>query len=254
LPNFRGYCFPFVTLAPKTTEDLPQELGRIVNEEAAKFGLKYAMVVNTHNSIDEVVDTEEHLAELQVAASKCLQKTVEQTKKPFMIGGASVFPEEFSLKDGMGSGGITALVVEVENQKTAYVIIDGNNMVPGLREKIIGSLSSIGFGESEVFTTDTHAVSALITGGRGYHPVGEVMNHEVLIRYIIEAAKKAEATLETSKAGFLRFVVPQVRVIGEARLKSMTTLVDKGIQWAKKTLIPIFGLEGLFFILLLLLF
>ncbi len=142
-----------------------------------------------------------------------------------MIGGASVFPKEFSLKDGMGTGGITALVVEVENQKTAYVIIDGNNMVPGLREKIIDSLSSIGFGESEVFTTDTHAVSALITGGRGYHPVGEVMDHEVLIRHIIEATKKAETNLETSTAGFLRFVVPQVRVIGEARLKSMTTLV-----------------------------
>ncbi len=49
---FGDTVFLSFTLAPKTTEDLPQELGRIVNEEAAKFGLKYAMVVNTHNSID----------------------------------------------------------------------------------------------------------------------------------------------------------------------------------------------------------
>ena len=37
----------------------------------------------------------------------------------------------------MGTGGITAIVVEVEKQKTAYVIIDGNNMIPNLREKIL---------------------------------------------------------------------------------------------------------------------
>ena len=79
----------------------------------------------------------------------------------------------------MGTGGITAIVVQVEKQKTAYVVIDGNNMISGLREKILAALTSVGFGESEVFTTDTHAVSAIVTGRRGYHPVGEVMSHEI---------------------------------------------------------------------------
>ncbi len=149
------------TLAPKTTEDLPQELGRMVSEEAAKYGLKSAMVVNTHNSINDIVDTEKYLDALQKAASKCLQKAVALPTKPFMVGAATVFPKEFNLKDGMGTGGITAIVVQVEKQKTAYVVIDGNNMVSGLREKILAALTSVGFDESEVFTTDTHAVSAI---------------------------------------------------------------------------------------------
>jgi putative membrane protein len=242
------------TLAPKTTEDLPQELGRVVREEAEKYGLKYAMVVNAHNSINDIVDTEEYLDALQVAASKCLQKAVTLPTKEFMVGAATVFPKEFDLKGGMGTGGITAIIVQVEKQKTAYVVIDGNNMISGLREKILAALTSVGFDESEVFTTDTHAVSAVITGRRGYHPVGEVMSHEVLIGCICEVAKKAEANLEASKAGCLRLLVPQVRVIGEARLQSMSILVDKVIQKAKQTLIPVFGLEGLFLILLLTLF
>jgi putative membrane protein len=241
------------TLAPKTTEDLPQELGRIVCGEAEKYGIKYAMVVNAHNSINDIVDTEEYLDALQMAASKCLQKAVTLPTKQFMVGAATVFPKEFNLKDGMGTGGITAIVVQVEKQKTAYVVIDGNNMISGLREKILAALTSVGFGESEVFTTDTHAVSAIVTGRRGYHPVGEVMSHEILTRYICEVAKKAEANLETSKAGCIHFVVPQVRVIGETRLQSMTILVDKSIQKAKQTLLPVFGLEGLVLILLLLL-
>ncbi len=251
---FGDTAFLSFSLAPQTTEDLPQELGRIVTEEAKKQGLKNALVVNTHNCISNLVDTELHLGELERVAALSLQKAVDLPKKPFKVGSATVYPDEFNLKAGMGTGGITAIVVEVENQKTAYVVIDGNNMIPHLREKILNALKELEFDASEVFTTDSHAVSALVTGRRGYHPVGEVMDHATLIHYIGEAAKKAEANLETCKAQFIEFIVPQVRVIGEERLKSVTTLVDKGLQKAKRIVFPIFGTEGVLLILLLLVF
>ncbi len=142
---FGDTAFISFTLAPETTEDLPQELGRVMSEEAAKLGLKHALVVNAHNSLSNIVDVEEHLDALRVAASKCLQKAVAQPTSPFRIGAASVYPQEFSLKAGMGSGGITAIVVEVQQQKTAYVVIDGNNMISGLREKVLAALASVWF-------------------------------------------------------------------------------------------------------------
>ena len=212
------------------------------------------MIVNTHNSINDIVEIEDHLDSLQKAASKCLQKALIQPTNQFMIGSATVFPREFSLKSGMGTGGITAIVVQVEKQKTAYIVIDGNNMISGLREKLLGALDSLGFDESEVFTTDTHAVTASVTGRRGYHPIGEVMDHEMLIRYINEAATKAEANLEFCKSGCIQFVVSKVRVIGEEQLTSISTLVDKAITKAKQFVVPIFGVEGLISLLLLLLF
>jgi putative membrane protein len=242
------------TLAPKTTEDLPQELGRIVREEAQKYGLNCTIVVNSHNSLDDVIDTVEHLDELRTAASKCLQKAVAMPTKPFMVGSATVYPKEFTLKQGMGTGGITAIVVQVEQQKTAYIVIDGNNMISGLREKILPAITAAGFEANEVFTTDTHAVSALVTGRRGYHPVGEVMDHTILINHIINAAKSAEANLESSKAGCMQLVVPQVRVIGKARIESLSQLVDLALNRAKKVVAPIFAFEGLILILLLTLF
>ena len=251
---FGDTAFLSFSLAPKTTEDLPQELGRIVEKEAKKYGIQNAVVVNCHNCLTEVIDTAEHLDELQRAASLCLQKAVTLPTKTFRLGSATVFPTEFSLKAGMGPGGITATVVQVESQKTAYIVIDGNNMIPGLREKILEALATQGFDASEVFTTDTHAVTASITGRRGYHPVGEALDQTVLIRYIEEAAKTAEANLETCKAGCRTLIVPKVRVIGEERLKSVTTLVDKAIVKAKHVVFPIFGVEGLLLILLLLLF
>jgi putative membrane protein len=240
-----------LTLAPKTTEDLPQEVGQFVSRQTEKHGIKHAVVINAHNCLDDVVTTEEFMEELQSAVSKCLQKAIMSPTEPFMVGASTIFPEEFSLKQGMGTGGITAVVVQVRQQKAVYIVIDGNNMVQGLREEIISSLSSLGFDESEIFTTDTHAVSAIVTGRRGYHPVGEVMDHEVLLHYIGEVAKKAEANLEACRAGCVRFVVPQVRVIGEERLRSITMLVDKAIEKAKQIVLPIFGLEGLLLILIL---
>jgi putative membrane protein len=248
---FGKNAFLSFTLAPKTTEDLPQQLGRIVREEAEKHGLNCSIIVNAHNSIDDTVDVEASLETLHEVASKCLQKAVSLPSYPFEVGAATVFPKEFSLKDGMGAGGITAVVVKVAEQKTAYVVIDGNNMVSGLREKILSALKATGFHASEVFTTDTHAVSAIVLGHRGYHPVGEVMNHETLINYIQEAAKTAVASLEHCKAGCLHMVVPEVRVIGKARLESLSMLVDKALQRAKQIVIPIFTLEGLILILLL---
>ncbi len=158
------------------------------------------------------------------------------------------------MKSGMGSGGITALIVEVQEKKTAYVVIDGNNMISGLREKLLAALGSAGFSESEIFTTDTHAVSAIVTSRQahhGYHPVGEAMDQELLTRIICDVAKKAAENLELSNAGCLQLVVPQVRTIGEERLKSMTTLVDRAIQKIKQTVIPVFALEGLILILIL---
>ena len=248
---FGKAAFLSFTLAPKTTEDLPQELGRIVREEAEKCGLDCAVVVNAHNSIDDTESIGESIDALRAVASDCLKKTAALPAAPFEVGAATVFPEEFSLKDGMGQGGITAVVVKVAEQKSAYVVIDGNNMISGLREKILSALASSGFDESEVFTTDTHAVSAVVLGRRGYHPVGEVMNHETLIGYITQAAKAASASLESCKAGCKRLVVPQVRVIGQTRLESLSLLVDTALKKAKQIIIPIFALEGLLLILFL---
>ena len=251
---FGDTAFLSFTLAPKTTEDLPQELGRIVAEAAKKLGDLNAVVVNCHNCLTNIIDSAEHLDELQRVGYKCLQKAVALPTKPFSIGSHTVFPNEFNLKAGMGDGGITAIVVQLENQKTAYIVIDGNNMIPGLREKILKSLIALGFEAGEVFTTDTHSVTASITGRQGYHPVGEVIDPTLLIQYIGEVAKMAEANRESCNAGCRTIIVPHIRVIGEERLKSVTTLVDKAITKAKKIVVPIFGVEVLVLLLLLLLF
>jgi putative membrane protein len=242
---FGNFAFISFTLAPKTTEDLPQELGMFIQKESQMHKLVDAVVVNAHNSIDGTASMEESLIVLKKVGAGCLDKVASMEQLPFEVGAATTIPEEFSLKQGMGPGGLTAVVVKVGQQKTAYVVIDGNNMVSGLREKILLALNLMGISDGEVFTTDTHSVNALILGNRGYHPIGEVISHEVLIEYIKRIVSTAVSGLEPVKAACSNITVPNVKVIGERQLEMLCILIDKTLQKAKKAIIPILGFSGL---------
>ena len=249
---FGESVFLSFTLAPKTTEDLPQELGLFAQQESEKCGLKCCVAVNAHNCIDDGVQVSIPLGALEDAAVACLKKAKLLKHFPFQVGASTVKPMEFSLEDGMGAGGITVTVVEVGEQKTAYIVIDGNNMVSGLREKILDGLQNLGVDEGEVFTTDTHSVSATILGKRGYHPIGEAMDHGKLMEYVKEATASALLSLDYSKVDCRNILIPKVKVIGEERLTTLSLLTERSLQKAKKAAIPLFGSVGLVLMLILL--
>lgn len=247
---FGKFAFISFTLAPKTIEDLPEELGQFVREEANRRSLNFCAVVNAHNSINGAAEMEESLTSLKDVAVKCFDKALLLEKSTFEVGISSVFPKEFSLEDGMGSGGITALVVKSGSQKAAYIVIDGNNLVSGLRERILSSLRTTGIDEGEIFTTDTHAVTALILTRGGYHPVGEAMEKEKLIEYIKGATMNALANLEQTGFAGNNITVANVKVIGAKRLQALSNLIGAAIQTAKRAIIPVFGIGGLLLMLL----
>lgn len=240
------------TLAPKTIEDLPQELGLFVREEAERRGLCFCAVVNAHNSKNGSAAMQESLDSLRDVAVKCLEKVVSLKQLPFEVGASTVVPKEFTLEDGMGPGGITVVAVRVGEQKAAYVVIDGNNMVSGLREEILATLNSMGIDEAEVFTTDTHSVSALVLGGQGYHPVGEVMDKSKLMGHIKNATLTAVASFEPVKASCSSVRVPDVTVLGAKQLETLCLLIDRSLHTAKRVVVPIFASAGLLLMLFLL--
>lgn len=248
---FDDSAFLSVTLAPRTTEDMPQELGLFVREEAKKLGLAYCAVVNAHNSIDSMNGMPEAQASLESVAASCLKEAAGAPRVPFEVGASSA-SSEFGLKDGMGQGGITVVVFKVADQTAAYVVIDGNNIVSGLREKILSALESVGIGAGEVFTTDAHSTSGIVLGRRGYHPVGEVMDHDRLIGCIKETALAAVAELKTARVGCRSISVPDVRVIGKERLEGLSRLTDRGLQRAKRAIVPVCLVSGLLLMLFLL--
>ncbi len=241
------------TLAPQTIEDLPMELGEFIRSRAEMHGLAMCIVINAHNSIDGTANPDSMLESLKEVGAQCLEEAAHQKQMPIEVGAASFVPQEWTVEDGMGAGGITALVVKVGQQKSVYITIDGNNMVSGLREKILACLNSAGFQRGEIFTSDTHSVSGLVGGGKRYHAVGEVMDQSLLSAYVVDVSKKAASLLKPAKSGCRSTVVPRVKVIGEERLDSLLILIERGAQRAKRTIVPIVLTAGFLLMLFLLL-
>jgi len=238
-----------LTVAPKTTEDFPEELDFVIGEEAKKHGLQNVIVVNAHNSIDGPFDVEKATDSLKGAAAESLKKAIAAKPFPFAIGAAKIVPEEFSIEEGMGPGGISVIVVKIGDQITAYVTIDGNNMVSGLREKVLSALNEIGISTGEVLTTDTHAVATLLQSARGYHPVGEVIDHTKLIRYIKEIALEALNNLEPADVSWRTTIVPKVKVIGRKQIEKLSLLTEETYHKARKLALLLFSTLGAFLVL-----
>lgn len=247
-----GKCALFtLTLAPQTMEDLPSDLDSFITQESGKRGLSMAITIDAHNSIEGSVHLEREISSLEKAAVESLETALKSQKGLLEVGAANIVPPDLSAKDGMGPGGISVTAVKVKDQLTAYVTIDGNNMISGLRERILQKLDEIGFTDGEILTTDTHAVNGIVLTPRGYHPLGEAIDPGKLIEYVKQAATKAKSNLESAEAVWLTKEIPNVRVIGERYIEILCVLVEKAFLRAKRLATIIFPLVGLIWTTLL---
>ncbi|UCC33481.1 MAG: DUF2070 family protein [Candidatus Bathyarchaeota archaeon] len=241
---FGDYTFVTLTLAPEMMEDLPEELNSAIVSEAKKRGLSPAIIIDAHNSIDGKFNLEKVVDPLRMAAVASLEAALSCKRYLFLVGASRVVPKEFGIGEGMGPGGISVVVLEVDAQKTAYVTIDGNNMITGLREKILSSLGALGIDEGEILTTDTHAVTGIVLTPRGYHPIGEAMDQARLVMYATEATKKALNSLEPARVSWHTKIIPDIKVIGEKQIEALCALTEKAAEQAKRLAMTLFPVTG----------
>ncbi len=238
---------------PSDHGDLPPELDLMIVKETEKRGVSSAIVVDAHNSVEGPY-AKEAAALFRRAAITSLEKALSLHRSPFEVGVAKVLPKGISVADGMGPGGIIALVIKVGEQKTAYITIDGNNMVSGLREKILLELREIGVTDGEVLTTDTHMVNGIIVSKRGYHPVGEAMDQEGFINSVRQATVAALRNMEPAEASWFTTSAPNVKVIGEKQVRTLCLIADETTKQAKKLALSLLPMAGILLTLLLALF
>jgi len=229
-----------LTLAPQTMEDLPPELDDTIIQEAKRNGLDWAIAIDAHNSIQGPFDPEKAVTHMKEAAVSALKKAATLKRSPLELGASKTLVKQFGVKDGIGPGGVSVLIARVRNQKTAFVTVDGNNMVSGLREKILSSLEELGIESGEVLTTDTHIVNAAVMADRGYHPVGEAVDRDQLIGHIKAAATEAVGNLEPAEASWCVEEIPAVKIIGERQIDRLCLMIDEAARKAKKVSTIIF--------------
>jgi putative membrane protein len=215
-----------ITLAPMEMEDLPTMVSADIEREASRLGFE-VLIVDAHNSIvGQTSITPLQADRIVAAAIRVLVRLKALSQGPFSVGSAYDALESYSLKDGIGPGGLSAMVVKTENDTVSYITIDGNNMEQGLRDKILQSIRETGVSDAEVMTTDTHLVTGLVRSPLGYYPVGAALPHASFVKQITQTVQEAMTNLEESSAGFSKFSL-QLQVLGSETFQSITGFIGR---------------------------
>jgi predicted neutral ceramidase superfamily lipid hydrolase len=206
-----------LTQSPKDMEDIPIELGKEV-ASMAKTKFKHVGIIDSHNCINDVrMFIEEELNDLRSAAYEAIESSSAIEKKVEM-GVAKYNFENIEPRQGVGPGGVRVFLFKNFDQLIAYIIIDANNMIKGLREKILTSLIDIGIDGGEIMTTDTHVVNGLVRAKLGYYPFGEILNQDNIVNSIKKTVKKAQENLE------------EVTICSSSKNVSVTSLGSRSLE------------------------
>jgi putative membrane protein len=215
-----------VTLAPEEMEDLPTEVSTEVEKEASRLGFE-VIVIDAHNSlVGQTSITPGQAQRIIAAAVRVLGRLKDLSQGPFSVGSAHDALSRYGLADGIGPGGLSAMVLKTESGTVSYITIDGNNMQQGLRDRIVQSIKETGLSDAEVMTTDTHLVTGLVRSPLGYYPVGAALSTDSFVKQINDAVQKARASLEGSSAGFSKFSL-QLHVLGSETFQSITGFIGR---------------------------
>jgi putative membrane protein len=242
------------TSAPHFTDDISLEVGRRAADRVrSRFPeIGQVSIIDAHNTIgDDAVSVMPGDPEAEQYADAVVQAVdilLGSSKKPVLMGISQKIPTDLSIKDGMGPGGIIALVMKTDGKKSSFIIVDGNNVHQGFRGRVLDRLEHEGFADSEILTTDTHVVNAVSMSSKGYPSVG-VEQADRILDTISEAAREAVEDLEKVQIGFGFDVIEQLHVFGEKGFDTLTMDIAEAASIAKRNGIAAGSFAFLFMLL-----
>ena len=232
-----------LSLSPRSYDDLPEELHDRIAGAARNMGLS-ACVVDSHHSIDLEGGFDEYDPEdLYDAAVQALRIALRTERLTFAVGVDRVVPGDWGLDEGMGPDGIAALAVRLDGgQASAYIVIDGNNMAPGLRDEIVEAVKARGVDEVEVVTSDTHLVNGIGATTSGYFPIGVKTEVGKIMGYAIEAVENALKKLRGVRVRHSHTTITGLTVLGSGGLEALSHVLESGFELFRRagsTIMPV---------------
>ena len=216
------------TRAPERTEDLDPAIGWILLAEGHRF-YGHVAFVDAHNSMTEVSGAtylgSPVATEYLTGGTRAMEAGNALEMLPFRAGAAHV-PLPFTREQGFGDLGVQALIIEAGGQKTAYVLLDGNNIVKGGREVLLGGIRDL-VDECEVMTTDTHLVNTIT----GKNPIGMRVPPADIVPHIRQAVEAAIADLAPAEAGAATAWCRDIQIFGPQRISQVSSITTTTVTF-----------------------
>jgi len=239
------------TFSPVCTDDVSYAVGLSAAAEARSAGVEDVMLVDAHNCNDgldgpdlgHVYPGSERSFEIMQAAGAAGDRLADADRESLRLG-VAWDETEWEPLDGIGPLGVRVAVLDVGDHRTAYVLVDGNNMDPGLRDRIVNRLTATDAAAApeasdpaapeataradgprvptadavEVMTTDTHVVNQVEASNQ----VGESIDEDDLVALVDRLVGEATADLEPVEAG-MASERAEVTVFGNDRTETLAS-------------------------------
>lgn len=232
------------TFSPGFADDVDYSVGLSAAAECRSGDLDDVLLVDAHNCNDgldgadlgHVVPGSQRSFDVISGAGR-LGDRLSTADRHGLRCGVAWDETPWGPADGIGPLGIRVAVFEVgesadtgdrraatpsdgvDGQTTAYVLVDGNNMEPGLRERIIEAVDTVD--RLEVMTTDTHVVNTV----EAVNQVGAAVPEDELIALVDELVERAVADLEPAEAG-MASERARVTVFGNDRTEMLASTAN----------------------------
>jgi putative membrane protein len=193
------------TFAPGSADDVDFAVGQSAIAEFRTGGVDDVLLVDGHNShtglsgsdLGHVTPGSERSYDLYEAAATAGAAVADAPEGTLELGVAWA-PTPWTPDDGIGPLGVRVAVTRVAGVEAAYVLIDGNNMIPGLRADLLEAVrDATDIDHVEVMTTDNHVVNRTEADNR----VGERVDETELARIVRSIATDAHDDLEPVAVG-----------------------------------------------------
>ena len=223
------------TFAPGSADDVDFAVGQSARAEFRTDGVEDVLLVDGHNchtglsgagpDLGHVTPGSTRSYDLYDAAGTAGEATTEADRGRTELG-VAWDPTEWTPEEGIGPLGVRVAITRVAGVEAAYVLIDGNNMVPGLREDLLSTVrGATGVDHAEVMTTDNHVVNRTRADNR----VGEEVDVDALCETVRSLAVDARADLEpVAVAGGTERTT--VTVFGNDRTETLATQANAALS------------------------
>jgi putative membrane protein len=227
---FGDSAFLASTFAPGFADDVEYAVGLSAVAEARTGDLKEVMLADAHNcnngldgeDLGHVVPGSQRSFDMIDGAGEVGSRLAAATREPFECG-VAWDETDWEPEEGIGPLGIRVAVFDTDDQQTAYVFVDGNNMVPGLRERIVDAVDTVD--RVEVLTTDTHVVNTI----EAENQVGDVLPEAEIVSAIEALVDEAKADLEPVEAG-METESAEVTVFGNDRTEMLASTANAAVS------------------------
>jgi len=211
-------------------DDLDEYIGKDVTKHARREGIENALFIDAHNCIEPGSENVHHHTQAGETVVELAETAIERSKtskrETFKIGFAQ--DKEFTVEGhGIGPAGIQVMVAEIGGQRTAYVLIDGNNIVAKMAERIGKKLDIVN--RSVIMTTDNHIAN--VTMG-GFNPIGKKIRTKELVKRITAVVEQAIDDLEDCEVGGASDTV-MIRVFGPGATARLTATINSTMSVMK---------------------